>query len=116
MVLGSHIMDLMRMFAGDPEWCTGRVLTGDRDITRTDARLVKDNVGLVAGDQVFAQYAFPKGINASFTSTARMRDSIAPYSRFVRSEGEKLRETDARLASLRGELQQVRQRVDQLAA
>src|SRR5829696_5557268 len=35
-------------------------------------------------------------------STARMRESIAPYSRFVRSEGEKLRETDSRLGTLRG--------------
>ena len=49
-------------------------------------------------------------------STARMRESIAPYSRFVRSEGEKLRETDARLATLRGDLERVRQRVDAMAA
>jgi small GTP-binding protein len=49
-------------------------------------------------------------------STARMRESIAPYSRFVRSEGDKLRETDARLATLRTDLERVRQRVDALAA
>ena len=45
-----------------------------------------------------------------------MRESIAPYSRFVRSEGEKLRETDARLATLRADLERVRQRVDAMAA
>ncbi len=49
-------------------------------------------------------------------STARMRESIAPYSRFVRSEGEKLRETDARLTTLRGDLDRLRQRVDAMAA
>jgi succinate dehydrogenase/fumarate reductase flavoprotein subunit len=49
-------------------------------------------------------------------STARMRDSIAPYSRFVRSEGEKLRETETRLAALRNDLERVRQRVDAMAA
>ena len=49
-------------------------------------------------------------------STARMRDSIAPYSRFVRAEGEKLRETDDRLATLRTDLQRVRERVDAMAA
>jgi hypothetical protein len=49
-------------------------------------------------------------------STARMRESIAPYSRFVRSEGEKLRETETRLAALRGDLERVRQRVDAMAA
>jgi hypothetical protein len=45
-----------------------------------------------------------------------MRDSIAPYSRFVRSEGEKLRDTDARLASLGRDLERVRQQVDAMAA
>jgi small GTP-binding protein len=49
-------------------------------------------------------------------STSRMRDSIAPYSRFVRSEGDKLRETDARLGTLRTDLERVRQRVDAMAA
>ncbi len=49
-------------------------------------------------------------------SIARMRDSIAPYSRFVRSEGEKLRETDSRLAELRSDLDRLRQRVDAMAA
>jgi small GTP-binding protein len=49
-------------------------------------------------------------------SSARMRESIAPYSRFVRAEGEKLRETDARLARLRTDLARVRERVDAMAA
>jgi small GTP-binding protein len=49
-------------------------------------------------------------------STARMRESIAPYSRFVRAEGEKLRETEDRLATLRTDLQRVRERVDAMAA
>ena len=49
-------------------------------------------------------------------STARMRDSIAPYSRFVHAEGEKLRETDARLAQLRTDLASVRRQVEAMAA
>ena len=49
-------------------------------------------------------------------STARMKDSIAPYSRFVRSEGDKLRETESRLAALRTDLERVRHRVDTMAA
>lgn len=72
-VLGSHLMDLMRCFAGDPLWCSARVLTNERDITRNDARLVRDNVGPVAGNEVFAHFAFPHGINATFTSAARLR-------------------------------------------
>ena len=49
-------------------------------------------------------------------STARMRESIAPYSRFVRAEGDKLRETDERLAQLRADLGNVRRQVDAMAA
>src|SRR5450756_991507 len=48
-------------------------------------------------------------------SSARMRESIAPYSRFVRAEGEKLGEADARLARLRTDLARVRERVDAMA-
>ena len=48
MVLGSHLMDLLRMFAGDPLWCSARVLTDKRDITKADARMVKYNLAPVA--------------------------------------------------------------------
>jgi small GTP-binding protein len=49
-------------------------------------------------------------------STARIREGISPYSRFVRAESEKLQETDTRLAQLRTELERVRQRVGAMAA
>jgi small GTP-binding protein len=49
-------------------------------------------------------------------STARLRESVAPYSRFVRAEGEKLQETETRLAQLKTELDRVRQRVGAMAA
>jgi small GTP-binding protein len=48
--------------------------------------------------------------------TARMRDSIAPYARFVRAEGDKLRDTDARLGQLKADVARIRARVDALAA
>jgi hypothetical protein len=49
-------------------------------------------------------------------TTARMRESIAPYSRFVRAEEEKLKDTDTRLAQLKLDLERVRLRVVSLAA
>jgi predicted dehydrogenase len=73
-VLGSHLFDLMRLFAGDPQWCAARVLHQSRDITRADARVMKDNVGPVAGDEVSAQFAFANGVAGSFTSRGRQRD------------------------------------------
>jgi predicted dehydrogenase len=79
MVLGSHLFDLMRLFVGDPLWCTARVLSHGRDITREDGRIVKDNIGLVAGDEVFAQFGFANGLNATFTSSARLRETVGHW-------------------------------------
>jgi len=79
MVLGSHLFDLLRMFLGDPLWCSARVLWKGRDITTADRRVVNDTVGYVAGDEVFAQFAFPKGVNATFTSTARLRETVGHW-------------------------------------
>ena len=74
MVLGVHLFDLFRLFAGDPLWCSARVTTQGVDITARDGHSVKDNVGLVAGDEVVAQFAFPRGVNASYHSRAKLRD------------------------------------------
>jgi predicted dehydrogenase len=74
-VLGSHLFDLMRLYAGNPLGCTARVLQSGRDITRQDRRLVKDNDGYVAGNEVFAHFTFPNSVNATFTSAAKLRDT-----------------------------------------
>jgi len=88
MVLGSHLFDLMRLFLGDPLWCTARVQWQGRDITRAEGRLVKDNVGLVAGDRVFAQFAFAKGANATFTSAGQLRETVGHWgTEFLGSKG-----------------------------
>ncbi|MSU37181.1 MAG: Gfo/Idh/MocA family oxidoreductase [Pedosphaera sp.] len=79
MVLGLHLFDLMRMFVGDPIWCSARVLEQGRDIVPADRRQVKDNVGWVAGDQVSAQFAFAGGVNATFTSDARLRETTGRW-------------------------------------
>jgi len=48
-------------------------------------------------------------------SAGRIREGIAPYSRFVRSEGEKLRETEQQLIALTAQLDGLRARVEALA-
>ena len=49
-------------------------------------------------------------------SAERLDEAVAPYSRFVRSEGEKLRETDERLKALDAQSRALRARIDSLAA
>jgi len=79
MVLGTHLFDLLRLFAGDPLWCSARVLDHGRDITKADARRVKENIGPVAGDEIYAQFAFRNGVNATFISNARLRETAGPW-------------------------------------
>lgn len=73
-VLGTHLFDMTRLFAGDPLTCTARVTHQGRDITRADARAVKEQIGPLAGDEVSAQFSFDGGVNGTFTSRGRMAD------------------------------------------
>jgi predicted dehydrogenase len=79
MVLGTHEFDLLRFFAGDVKWCTARVQQKGHDITKADARTPGEAIGPVAGDEIFAQFAFDKGVNATFGSRARMREMIGHW-------------------------------------
>ena len=49
-------------------------------------------------------------------SGERIRESIAPYSRFIRAEGEKLRTTELELKEIGAELASLRARIDKRAA
>jgi small GTP-binding protein len=49
-------------------------------------------------------------------STARIREGIAPYSRFIRAEGDKLRAIDAELRELGDEMTSLRARLERPAA
>lgn len=73
MVLGVHVMDLMRVLAGDPKWCSASVMVDGRPVTDGDVREGNEGVGLLAGDEVHAAYRFDKGIMGYF-STRRSRD------------------------------------------
>ena len=78
-VLGVHEFDLMRFLAGDPLWCTARILQAGHEITLGDAHTATETIGPVAGDDIFAQFAFPNGVNATFTSRARNRELAGPW-------------------------------------
>lgn len=79
MVLGSHLFDLFRLFCGDPLWVSATVLSRGKTITPSDRRLVRDNVGWVAGDQVFAHFGFANGVQATFSSDGRLRETIGHW-------------------------------------
>lgn len=69
MVLGTHILDSMRYFAGsDVGWAYGHVTQDGQEITSEDIREEAEGVGLVAGNGVSAYYVFKNGITAHYES------------------------------------------------
>jgi predicted dehydrogenase len=77
-VLGTHLFDLMRFFAADPLWCTARILEKSREVTRADAKHATEEIGPIIGDDIFAQFAFPNNVNATFRS-ARPNQAAAGH-------------------------------------
>jgi len=72
MVLGTHIMDLMRFFAGDPKWCFARVRDGRKSVTKNEVRDGAEGIGPLAGDEIHAMYRFGRTTMGYF-STHRAR-------------------------------------------
>lgn len=79
MVLGTHLFDLMRLFVGDPESVSAQVMEKGKNITHANRRVVKDNVGWLAGDQVSAEFQFRNGILGRFTSDATLRETVGHW-------------------------------------
>jgi predicted dehydrogenase len=68
MVLGTHILDLMRLLAGDARWCFARVLREDKPVTKAAISEGGEGMGPIAGDLIYATYGFDKGVHGSFGS------------------------------------------------
>ena len=73
MVLGTHMLDLMRFFSGDARWCHARVVDGGAEATPGAVREGEEAVGPVAGDDIWAGYGFDGGVSGSYES-ARAAD------------------------------------------
>ena len=78
-VLGTHLFDLMRLFAGDPVWVTARATQSGKEATLRDARQPSENIGPVLGDEIHAHFAFANGVNARFSSRAKSRQIAGPW-------------------------------------
>jgi predicted dehydrogenase len=72
MVLGTHILDLMRFLAGEARWCYARVgVTGKERVVpvgKRDVRQPTEVIGPVAGDHVVATFGFDKSAVGYFAS------------------------------------------------
>ena len=73
MVLGTHLMDLMRFLCGDARWCYARAAVVDKDrvrpATKADVREGGEGMGPIVGDHITALYGFDNGVVGHFAST-----------------------------------------------
>jgi predicted dehydrogenase len=72
-VLGTHLFDLMRLFAGDPRWCSAQILQDGEEVTASHIRRASEGIGAILGNNIEAQFSFPNGVVGSFTSRAKNR-------------------------------------------
>jgi predicted dehydrogenase len=70
MVLGTHVLDLMRLFAGDATWVSAELLAGSRLAGPEDVRPGDEEVGPLAGDGLRATYGFENSVIGLFESFA----------------------------------------------
>jgi predicted dehydrogenase len=67
-VLGSHVLNLIHHFGGEPEWCFAEVTEQGRSITLEDVREGNEGIGPLAGDSIQAMYGLASGATAYFGS------------------------------------------------
>lgn len=68
-VLGTHVLDLMRFFmGGSPAWCTADITVDGRAATPDDVRKATEPLGPIVGDRVHAMYGYQKGAVGYFDS------------------------------------------------
>ncbi|MBM3793505.1 MAG: Gfo/Idh/MocA family oxidoreductase [Acidobacteria bacterium] len=68
MVLGSHLFDMQRYFLGNPQWVVAHVTNEGREISAGDVRLPSEPIGLIAGKQISAMFAYANGVHGFFSS------------------------------------------------
>ena len=71
-VLGSHILNLMYHFGGEPKWCFGRALQGGKPVTKEHVREGAEQIGPLAGDSITAVYGLASGATGYFSSRRAM--------------------------------------------
>ena len=80
MVLGLHVFDLARLFAGDVEWCQASIRHQGRPAVLADAgESPSDKVGPVVGDDIFAHFAMKSGVHVTFRSRVGLEKAAGPF-------------------------------------
>ncbi len=87
-VLGSHVLNLLHYFGGDPQTCSAVMRQDGRRVAKDDVREGNEALGLLAGNEVHARYEMKSGVVAYFDSIANDGTRNAGFGmQIVGSEG-----------------------------
>lgn len=78
-VLGSHILDLMRFFAGNPTDCHAVVSQAGHPVTKADVVAGNEGLGPLAGDAINARFSFPNGVIGDFATVRKQGGSPSRF-------------------------------------
>jgi predicted dehydrogenase len=74
LVLGTHLFDLMRLFAGDARRCSASIWSNGQSSKVTDRKMATEGIGYVLGDEIEARFEFDRGVTGTFTSRGKLRE------------------------------------------
>jgi predicted dehydrogenase len=101
MVLGTHCFDLMRYFAGDPEWCFAHITEQDRELSPAMMRKATEPIGDVGGDNVAAMFGFRNGVHGYFASKSKTAPMAKRFGVTITATGNALSAIERCSAGLR---------------
>lgn len=82
MVLGIHLMDMMRGILGDASWCFAKVSDRGQSLSGEHVRAGAEGIGPLAGDRIDAMYGFAKTPAVAYFASSRPKDAADRGRRF----------------------------------
>ncbi len=89
LVLGTHLFDLVRWFAGEASYCTAQMTGEGRPVIAEDAHFsAKEDLGPLLGDSIHAEFAMDSGVHVSYVTDRRLHLLHGPWGiEFIGSRG-----------------------------
>jgi len=78
-VLGTHLFDMMRFFAGDARRCSATIWSAGAPAELSDKRKASEAIGSVLGNEIEAVFEFDGRVTGSFTSRGRLREATGRW-------------------------------------
>ncbi len=87
-VLGSHVLNLVAYFGGEPRSCSAVMLRDGHRVTKKDVREGAEGLGPLAANELHARYEMSRGVIATFDSIANDGTKNAGFGlQLIGSEG-----------------------------